>query len=72
MKVFLQMSPEATLGPAEPIAAEAQAHLRAAIDFALKWELCASTSLQNRSKGLAPSVASLVQKKRTLSCDLRR
>ena len=72
VEVFLQMSPEAILGLTEPIAAEAQADLRAAIDFALKWELRAWTSLQNRSKGVAPSVASLLQKKRKLSCDLRR
>ena len=70
--VFLQMSPDAIVGLTEPIAAEAQADLRAAIDFAVKWELRAWTSLQNRDKGVAPSVATMLQKKRKLSGDLSR
>ena len=50
VEVFLEMSPEAIVGLTEPIAAEAQADLQAAIEFAVKWELHAWTSLQNRRK----------------------
>ena len=70
--VFLQMSTEDILGLTEPIAAEAQAHLQAAMEFAVKWELHAWTSLQHRTKGVAPSVATLLEKKRKLSFGLRR
>ena len=35
--IFLKMSTEDILGLTEPIPAEAQAHLQAAIEFAVKW-----------------------------------
>ena len=69
---FLLMDPDAIVGLTEPIAAEAKSDLQAAIDFAVKWELREWTSLQNRHKGVAPSVASLLERKRTLTSDLRR
>ena len=71
VEVFLQMDPNAIVGLTEPIAAEAQSDLQVAIDFAVKWELREWTSLQNRNKGVAPSVASLLDRKRKLTCDLR-
>ena len=66
------MSPEAIVGLTEPIAAEAQADVRAAIDIAVKWELRAWTSLQTCNKGVAPSIAAVLQNKRKLCCDIRR
>ena len=69
---FLLMDPDAIVGLTEPIAAEAKSDLQAAIDFAVKWELREWTSLQNRHKGVAPSVASLLERKRALTRDLRR
>ena len=67
---FLHMDPDAIVGLTEPIAAEAQNDLQVAIDFAVKWELREWTSLQNRNKGVAPSVATLLERKRKLTCDL--
>ena len=72
VEVFLKMSSSAIVGLTEPIAVEAQADLRAAIDFAERWELREWTSLQNRDKGVAPSVATLLETRRKLSKDLRQ
>ena len=72
MDVFVQMRPEAILALTERIAALGQAYLRAAIEFAGKWELHARTSLHIRTKGVAPSVATLLEKKRKLSFGVSR
>ena len=67
---FLQMTPEAIVSVTEPIAVDAQKDLQVAIDFAVKWELREWTTFQNRKKGVAPSVATLMERKRKLTCDL--
>ena len=61
---MLEMSPETIVALTELIAAQAQAHLQSAIEFAVKWELHAWTSLQIRTKEVAPSAATLLEKKR--------
>ena len=71
VEVFLRMDSDAIVGLTEPIAAEAKSDLQAALDFAVKWELREWTSFQNRNKGVAPSVATLLERKRTLTCDMR-
>ena len=67
---FLQVDPDAIVGLTEPIAAEAQRDLQVAIDFGVKWELREWTPLQDRNKGVAPSAATLLERKRKRTCDL--
>ena len=67
---FLQMDPDAVVTLTEPTDAESRSDLQVALDFAVKWDLREWTSLQNRSKGVAPSVAILLERKRKLSSDL--
>ena len=63
---FLEMTPEAISVLAEPIAAETPVELQEAVDFAVKWELHSWTALQNVSKGVAPTVATLLNERKRL------
>ena len=64
---FLGMTPEAICVLAEPIAAETSVELQAALDFAVKSELHSWTALQNVSKGVAPTVATLLNERKRLT-----
>ena len=64
---FLGMTPEAISALAEPIAAEATVELQAAFDFAVKSKLHSWTTLQNVSKGVAPTVATLLNERMRLT-----
>ena len=70
VEIFLHMDLDAIVGLTEPIAAEAQSDLQIAIDFAVTWELREWTSLQDRNKGVAPSAATLLSRKRKLTYHL--
>ena len=63
---FLGVTPEAIGDLAEPIAAETPVELQAALDFAVKWELHSWTALQNVRKGVAPTVATLLNERKRL------
>ena len=63
---FLGMTPEAISVLAEPIAAETPVELQEALDFAVKWELHSWTERQNVSKGVAPTVATLLNERKRL------
>ena len=60
---FLERSLEEIVALAEPIAADAKAYFEAAQDIVVKSELFSWTSSQNITKGVAPSVATLLEKK---------
>ena len=64
---FLRMTPEAIGALAESNAGKQTEELQAALDMAVKSELHSWTTLQNVSKGVAPTVATLLKERKHLT-----
>jgi len=69
---FLDLDGPSVLQLCEPVAQRDKYALRDAIDFMVRWDLVSWLSLQNISKGIAPSVSLVLQQRETIMGRLGR